>query len=53
LVQRPAALAGTDFSYKHSVKNYENGPKQFVLTKKKDIFQHPRNVQQVLNLRNK
>jgi hypothetical protein len=35
LVQKPAALAGTDFSHKHGVKNDENGPRQFVLTKQK------------------
>jgi hypothetical protein len=28
LVQKPSALAGTDFSHKHGVKNDENGPKQ-------------------------
>jgi hypothetical protein len=53
LVQKPAALAGTDFSHKHGVKNDENGSRQFVLTKKKDVFQLIRNVQKVLNLRNK
>jgi len=38
LVQRPATLAGTDFSHKHGVKNDENGPRQYVLTKKNMYF---------------
>ena len=51
MVQKPAALAGTDFSHKHGVKNDENGPKQFVLPKEKILFQLIRNIQKVLNLR--
>jgi hypothetical protein len=52
-VQRPAALPETYFSHKYGVKMMENGPRQFVLTKKKDIFQLLRYVQKVLQLRNK